>query len=81
MNLLTKNTNPNYQNENEPPAKRYCLRSGAAPIAKEPNHPQSKSVVKKPYVPKKARPFIEYKGKVEYYTEFDDISMACEQLW
>lgn len=70
--------------------KRYRLRSGAAgrieANKENPSNNDNVSKTKQEAKPKVTKPksgpkpFIEYKGKVEYYTQFGDIQEACEKL-
>lgn len=84
---LDSNTNDEDQ-QPEPETKRYRLRSGRGapmPAAVDTNTKKAKQTnddgLKKPAVKKSApKPFIEYKGAVEYYTEAADIEAACGKL-
>lgn len=74
----------------QPAAKRYRLRSGAVRNAAanldDGNDKENSSLeisAKQPAKTKaksKPKPFIEYKGVVEYYTEAEDIEAACDKL-
>lgn len=70
----------------EPAPKRYRLRSGAASGHTDENKENpaknAVSVKEKPKPKPKSgpKPFIEYKGAVEYYTSADDIEAACAKL-
>lgn len=66
--------------------KRYRLRSGAVGRTTESNKENPTVAVRNEAKPKVTKPksgpkpFIEYTGKVEYYTQFGDIETACEKL-
>lgn len=70
--------------------KRYRLRSGAvgriAGDGDSSNKENPAAIVAKATKPKETKPksgpkpFIEYKGAVEYYTLFGDIETACAKL-
>lgn len=93
---IDENTQPQQLDSNkndedqqpEPETKRYRLRSGRGaptPAAVNPKATTKRADVdddlKKPAVKKSAtKPFIEYKGAVEYYSEAADIEAACGKL-
>lgn len=57
----------------DPPPKRYRLRS-SAPLTKTEEQPKAKPA------PKKPKPFIDFKGKVEYATAMMDIASMSDDL-
>lgn len=61
------------------PTNRYRTRSSITRAESQENNLQI-SQAKKPYVPRPKPAFIEYKGKVDYFTEFHDIAFASDSL-
>lgn len=76
---IRKNDSPS----NLPPAKRYMTRRSAALNADNqmslPNIQQT-TRARAATQPRQPPSFIEYKGKVEYYTHFVDIAVAADTL-
>lgn len=72
------------ENQPEEQPKRYRLRSGTVGTitkADENDQNNGQTVAKLPAKPKSGpKPFINYTGTVEYYTEADDIEAACAKL-
>lgn len=70
--------------EDQPTAKRYRLRSGA--VGDQPTDNVLKTATKstedkkKPKPKSGPKPFIDFKGTVEYYTDEADIEAACAKL-
>lgn len=63
------------------PSNRYRTRSSVTKTESQENNSQiSQNKTKKPYVPRPKPSFIEYKGKVDYFTEFHDIAFASDNL-
>lgn len=80
VNTLNQNTQNDGQSTNSP-AKRYRTRFSVAQNGStaEIGHTERKrSNVAS--VPRPKPAFIEYKGKVEYFTEFHDIAFAADNL-
>lgn len=79
INTLNQITEPNGQNVGSP-AKRYRTRSS---VLQTDNNGDGKIQPKKANtaaVPRPKPAFIDYKGKVEYHTEFHDIAFASDNL-
>lgn len=68
--------------QEQPAPKRYRLRSGAVgtTIDDQENVTKSSTEKQKPKPRSAPRPFIEYKGEVEYYTRAEDIEAASAKL-
>lgn len=71
--------NENNGQINEVPAKRYRTRSSVSGLSVA-NDTNGQIQRKPPTEPKPKPQFIDYKGKVEYYTEFHDIAFASDTL-
>lgn len=81
---LSSNIRKNDLPSDPPPAKRYITRRSAAIGTNNqnqsiPNTQQTKRA-HAPTQPRQPPAFIEYKGKVEYYTHFVDIAVAADTL-
>lgn len=80
VNTLNQITPNNDQNTNSS-AKRYRTRSSV--LQSDSNKVDGQTERKKSNstnVPRPKPAFIEYKGKVEYFTEFHDIAFASDNL-
>lgn len=62
------------------PAKRYRTRSSVSKTESTETHVQIQRKQRPLTEPKPKPQFIDYKGKVEYYTEFCDIAFASDNL-
>lgn len=82
MNTLNQSTQNDGQSTNSP-AKRYRTRSSAMQSDSTKENGRLEIERKKSNAASVPRPkpaFIEYKGKVEYFTEFHDIAFAADNL-
>lgn len=79
VNTLNQQTTENNgQNSVSMPAKRYRTRSSVIQSEEVIQIERKKS--NSAGVPRPKPSFIEYKGKVEYFTEFHDIAFAADNL-
>lgn len=81
INTLNKNTE-NHGQTVDAPAKRYRTRSSVSQSDNMLNgdgqiKPKKSSTAA---IPRPKPAFIEYKGKVEYFTDFHDIAFASDNL-
>lgn len=80
LEKLSDNTGKSNQ-ENFQPAKRYRTRLSItqnSPIEEGKYVPKPRD--RSEPIPRPKPAFIEYKGKIEYYTEFHDIAFAADNL-
>lgn len=78
-NTLNK-TDETSSQSNDVPAKRYRTRSSVSKTETLQNCSEVERKKRSATVPKPKPAFIEYKGKVDYYTDFNDIAFAADTL-
>lgn len=75
-----ENENKTDESASSPP-RRYRTRSSLLKSDTNDSHAQPPPKKERaPVAPKPKPAFIDYKGKVEYYTEFNDIAFASDIL-